>query len=210
MKTLKENQTYATVLADGLIHIPVEEGTEGGKWRTYKTSDGTEGKKFEKVYSEIIGKITKIGFQQGKFGVQLQLTIDEGEEGKTVLCLSTSSNYGEDIMKKLPNVDLEKTVKIVPYSFKDDKGKAKKGVTIFQKNEAGESVKLGNYFYDAEKKENIHGYPTPKPTKKERTSDQWKLYYGEAREFLIQFITDKFQIDETEVEYKNLLADENW
>ena len=198
-KTLKENKTFATVLADGLIHITVPEGTEGAKVRKYKTSDGTEGSKTELQYSEIIGKITKIGFQEGKFGVQLQLTIDEGEDVVTTLCLGTNSNYGEDVMKKLPNVDLEKTVKIVPFSFKDDKGKAKKGVTIMQKNDKGESIKLSNYFYDAEKKENINGYPTPKPTKKERTSDQWKLYYGEAREFLIEFITTKFKIDETTV-----------
>jgi hypothetical protein len=209
MLTLKENRTFATILADGLIHINVEEGTEGGKWREYKTSDGTVGKKFEKVYSEVIGKITKIGFQEGKFGVQLQLTITDGEEEPTVLCMSTSSNYGEDCMKKLPNVDLNKTVKIVPFSFKDDKGKAKKGVTIFQKDDKGETVKLANYFYDATTKANINGYPTPKPTKKERTSDQWKLYYGETREFLIEFITEKFKIDETAVAEVDPIGD-NW
>ena len=209
MLTLKENRTFATILADGLIHINCAEGTEGGKWRTYKTSDGTEGKKFEKVYSEIIGKISKIGFQEGKFGVQLQLTIADGAEEPVVLCMSTSSNYGEDTMKKLPNVDLEKTVKIVPFSFKDEKGKAKKGVTIYQKDDKGETVKLGNYFYDATTKANINGYPTPKPTKKERTSDQWKLFYGECREFLIEFITEKFKIDETTVAEVDPIGD-NW
>lgn len=207
MLTLKENRTFITILADGLLHQTVEEGTEGGKWRTYKTSDGTEGKKFEKVYSEIIGKITKINFQEGKYGVQLQLEITDGKAVPVVLCMGTNSNYGEDTMKKLPNVDLEKTVKIVPFSFKDEKGKAKKGVTIFQKNDKGETIKLANYFYDAEKKENINGYPTPKPTKKERTSDQWKLYYGEAREFLIEFITEKFKIDATKVDNK---VEEEW
>ena len=103
-------------------------------------------------------------------------------------------------MKKLPNVDLEKKVKIVPFSFTDDKKKSKKGVTVFQKDAKGETIKLANYFYDAEAKKNINGYPTPKPTKKERTSDQWKLYYGEAREFLIEFITEKFKIEETKVD----------
>lgn len=208
-KTLKENRTFITILADGLLHQNVEEGTEGGKWRTYKTSDGTEGKKFEKVYSDIIGKITKIGFQEGKFGVQLQLTIDEGDDVVSTLCMSTSSNYGEDCMKRLPNLDLEKTVKIVPFSFKDDKGKAKKGVTIFQKNDKGETIKLSNYFYDAEKKININGYPIPKETKKPRTSDQWKLYYGQAREFLIEFITSKFHIEESEVKEVDPIGD-NW
>lgn len=197
LKKGSDDVTFASVLADGKIHISVPEGTEGAIVRKYETSDGKEGSKIEMVYKELIGKITKINFYEGDFGRQLQVTItDKGES--IVLSLGTSSNYGEDMMKKLMNVDLDKKVKIVPYSFLDDKKKSKKGITIWQM-EDGEAVKIANYFYDADKKKNIHGYPEPKEPKKGKviSKDQWKLYFGEVREFLVETLTEHFKIEES-------------
>jgi len=197
--TLKEDRIFASVLADGKIHVTVPEGTEGAKVRKYKTSDDKEGSKTELVYTELIGKITKVDFREGEYGRQLQVTVEDGDEKPVVLSLSTSSNYGEDMMKKLINVDLNKVVKIVPYSFTDEKGKSKKGITIWQHSDkTGKNEKLGNYFYDAEAKKNINGYPEPKKLKKPLSKDQWKLYFGEAREFLVEKITEHFKITASE------------
>lgn len=196
LKNTREDSTFATVLSDGKIHINVPEGTEGAKVRKYKTSDGTEGSKTELVYNELIGIITKVDFYEGEYGMNLQVEVTDGEEKPVVLSLATSSSYGEDMMKKLPNVDLSKRVKIVPFAFIDDKKKNKKGVTIWQHVKDGEKAeKITNYFYDAEKKENVNGYPNPKKTKKPFTKDQWKLYFGECREFLIEKLTDIFKIE---------------
>jgi hypothetical protein len=93
-------------------------------------------------------------------------------------------------MKKILNVDIEKPVKIVPYAFNDDKGKVKKGITIYQ----GEQ-KIENYFYDATKKKNLHGYPEPKKLKKPLSKDQWKMYFMEARMFLEEKISEHFKLD---------------
>lgn len=186
---VKEDVEYASVLADGNFHVAVPEGTEGAKIRKYKTSDGTEGTKTELVFSELIGKITKVNFRDGDYGRQLQITVVDGDNKPVILSISTSSNYGEDMMKKLLNVDLEKPVKIVPYSFVDEKKKNKKGITIWQ----GEQ-KLKNYFYDEEKKEIINGYPEPKKLKKPLSKDQWKLYFAEAREFLVEEVSKKFGV----------------
>ena len=99
-------------------------------------------------------------------------------------------------MKKLINVDQNKFVKIVPYSFTDEKGKMKKGITIWQRNdETGKNEKVKNYFYDEVAKKNLHGYPEPKKLKKPLTKDQWKLYFGECREFLVEKITEHFKIE---------------
>ena len=59
----KEDKTYASILADGKIHITVPEGTPEASLRTYETSDGKSGSKWELVYTSIIGKITKVGFR---------------------------------------------------------------------------------------------------------------------------------------------------
>jgi hypothetical protein len=202
LKTSGEDKTYASILSDGRIHITVPEGTEGAVIRKYKTSDGLEGQKTEKVYTEVIGKITGIAFRDGEYGTQLQVDVDDGTNEPVCLSLATSSNYGEDMMKKLMNVDMERTVKIVPFSFKDDKGKQKRGVTIWQHNpKTKKNEKIQNYFYDAEAKKNINGYPEPKPKKgkttKDFTKENWKLYFGECREFLIDIITEHFKIEKT-------------
>jgi len=199
----KEERIYASVLADGKIHVTVPEGTENAKIRKYKTSDGTEGEKTEFVYNELIGKITNISFRDGDYGTQLQVTVAEGDEKPIVLSLGTSSNYGEDLMKKLPNVDLAKTVKIVPYSFEDDKKKLKKGITIWQNN-GKENVKLGNYYFDADKKKNLHDFPEvpaaivklQKDGKKVPTT-KWKAYFGDVEEFLIEQTKERFKITDS-------------
>lgn len=197
LKNTKEDSIFASVLADGKIHVTVPEGTEGAVIRKYKTSDGKEGSKTEKVYSELIGKITKIDFYEGDYGRQLQVMVTDNNDKPVVLSLSTSSNYGEDMMKKLINVDLTKTVKIVPYSFVDDKKKNKKGITIWQHiKDDGKAEKIKNYFYDEDEKKNINGFPEPKKLKKPLTTDQWKLYFGEVREFLVEKIIEHFKIEE--------------
>ncbi len=194
----KDDVIYASVLADGKIHVTVKEETPGAVKREYETSDKKKGVKYELVYSDLIGKITKVSFYEGDYGRQLQVTVTDGDEKPVVLSLSTSSNYGEDLMKKLMNVDLKKTVKIVPYSFVDDNKKNKKGITIWQDNGKGENVKIGNYFYDPVKKQNINEYPEPKKQKKPLSKDQWKLYFGECREFLVEQITEHFKIEVSE------------
>lgn len=198
MLTPSEDRIFALVLADGKIHVTVPEGTEGAKVRKYKTSDDKEGQKTELVYKDLVGKISKIEFRDSNFGRQLYVTVTDGDEKPVCLCLSTSSNYGEDMMKKLMNVDMEKPVKIAPYSFTDDKGKTKKGVTLTQHN-GKEMVKITNYFWDAKKEKVTNGYPEPKMPKGKKTlsKDQWKLYFGEAREFLVETLTEHFRLDET-------------
>jgi hypothetical protein len=54
---------------------------------------------------------------------------------------------------------------------------------------------LANYFYDVEKKEYKNGFPVPKEMKKARTSAQWKLYFGEVNQFLIDTLTEHFKIE---------------
>ena len=188
----REYVIYASVLADGLIHVEVPKETEGAKVREYETSDGKTGTRYENVYTEIVGTITKIAFYYGNFGTTLQLTITDGDEKPVVLALGTSSNYGEDMMKKLPNVDLSMPVKLAPYAFEDNKGKSRKGITVTQNG-----VKILNHFYDVESKELLHNHPKPPVAKKNKTisSDEWKVYFGQVRLFLIGFITEKYDLD---------------
>lgn len=198
LKNTKSNDKFVSILADGTLRLVVPEGTEGAVKREYESSDGKTGVKYELVYTELAGMITHIGFYEGDYGKLIQVTVTDEEGESYVLSVSTAQNYGEDLMKKLPNVDLKKPVKFVPYSFEDDNKKVRKGITIYQDEE-----KIQNFYYDADKKKNINGYPDPKFKKKTPTKDDWKLYFLSARMFLIDDITERLGItDEPRKESK--------
>lgn len=192
LKDTRQEQNYVSILADGLLHLPVPEGTEGSIVREYETSDGTKGSKTEMVFTELSGVISKIAFFEGDFGKLLQLTVVDGEEEPITLSVGTATNFGEDLMKKLPAIDITLPVRLVPYSFTDEKGKNKKGVTVYQ-NE----VKVGSHYYDDVAKTIINGLPQPPVAKKGKviSKDEWKMYFMQVRIFLIDKITETFGLD---------------
>lgn len=208
----KEHVIYASILADGKIHVVAPEGTEGAVVREYETDDDKKnktgvksGRKTEMLYTELVGMITDIAFYEGNYGNQLQVTVQDGEDKPVILSLNTNQPYGKDMMKKLINVDMKKYVKIVPFSFPDEKTKKiKKGITIYQVDEKTEkSEKVKSYFFDEDKKKNLHGYPDLpvaitklQESGKKVPSAKWVVYGTECSEFMIEFLTKHFKLDE--------------
>src|SRR3990167_6996342 len=129
--TKDEKKSYISILADGKFHEEVPIGTADSIVREYETSDGKTGSKNELVYTKIQAKITGIEFQDGEYGTNIQLALS-GDERDVVVSVGVGSNFGEDVMKKLPAVDFSQNVELAPYSFVDENGKSKKGVTIYQ------------------------------------------------------------------------------
>ena len=185
----KEKGTIFSVLADGKFRTEVPEGTEGAVKREYETSDGTKGSKIELVAGSISGMILDIGIYEGDFGKQLQLGLGENGTVDTTVFLSCQSPFGEDFMKKLPNIDVTREVKLAPFSFKDDtNGKFRKGITIYQKEEGKEAVKIADYYHSKVEDKIIaqNGYPEVPAEAKNWDSEDWKLYFGGARKFLLE------------------------
>jgi len=189
---------YYNVLADGKFHLTVPEGTEGAILRTFETSDGATGSKWEKIYQSVSGLITKVEFYDGHFGKNLLLTIeDEGFE-PLVVSLGTGTSFGEDMLKKLLAIDIMQPVKLVPYALVDEKTKrTKKGMTVYQNGE-----KVTSYFhtYDKETKKttNINGYPHVPVAKGKKliSSDEWKMHFMQARLFMIEQVMERFGLSE--------------
>lgn len=173
----KERKNYATIISDGSIRVPSTEDDPSAVKREYETSDGKKGVKYEEVYDTLSGVIQDINFFDGDFGKVLNVTIDD-----ITLSINTNVNFGEDFMKKLPNIDLNEEVYLSPYSFEDDKKKIRKGITVYQKGE-----KLQNFFFDPENKENINGYPNPEGDIKDYSKEDWKIYFMQARKFLVKY-----------------------
>ncbi len=178
---------FVSILSsDATFRLVVPEGTPDSVKREYEDSKGNKGVKNELVFNKMIGKITKIAFAETDFGKLLHLTITD-DKGDMILSISTSQNYGEDMMKKIPNIDLSKEVTLSPYSFSDDKGKLRKGISVTQNGE-----KIKNFFYDEKAEKNVHGFPNPKGDTSKYSKDKWKIYFLEARDFLCEYIAEHF------------------
>ena len=187
LKNTKFDGTYASILADGSISVKCEPNTPGAKMREYEDSQTHETKiKWEKVYTELSGLITKINFMDGDFGKVLHMRVVDGAD-VVDLGFSTNSNFGEDLMKKLPNVDFNQPIIIKPYSF-DDKvtKKNKKGVSLIQGDR-----KITSYFSEMVngKAVSINDIPVPEAGKN-YDKDDWKVYFITVRKFLVNFIEE--------------------
>lgn len=180
----KDKMTYFSILAsDGKFHQVVTENTLGAVRRDYETSDGKTGVKWELIADSIEGKITALGIYEGDYGKNILIGLGEGDEEVTI-SLSSSQNFGEDFMKKLPNIEVEKEVILTPYSFEDSNGKLQRGISIKQHDE-----KILNHYssYNEKKKkwESVKGFPTPEGDTKKFDSDDWKAYFIKARKYLL-------------------------
>jgi hypothetical protein len=182
----KDTRTYMTILgSDGSLRIKSEEGVEGAIKREWE-KDGESGVKWEKVYNKVIGTITNLEMYEGEYGDNILITLSKGN-AEITLSISVSSPYGEDFLKKAPNIDIEEEVELAPYCFEDEHGKIKKGITIRQNGE-----KLVDFFKKKEGDQwvHMHGLPEPKGDVSKYKTEKWKVYYGEVRIFLTEYFEE--------------------
>lgn len=183
---LKEKQSSGKYLSiiGGKFRLQVPEGTPGALKREWETKDGKSGVKWEKEYESVTGKITGINFYDGDYGKNLTVFMKDGEEDYGI-SMGAATQYGEDLMKKIPAVILDKTLTISPYDFVDDKNTRRRGVTIYQ-----DGKKLTDFFTDENRKK-INGAPSPEGDTDAYDSEDWKMYYTKLRKFNINYITEK-------------------
>lgn len=191
----REHKTYLQIIADGSIRKQVPEGTEGCVRREWEDRDTKEMKhKFEMAYDSIDGMIGDITVNKGKFGDQLIVPITDTDNSEVfTLALSTGQNFGEDFLKKMPNINFDKPVMLTPYSFLSDAGKTIRGIDIRQDwtDEPNSGNKITSNYYDPDAKKNINGYPDPDGDTKSYSTDDWKIYFAQARKFLVADNTEK-------------------
>lgn len=187
-----EKAQFFSVLADGKFHHSVDEGTPHAVKREYETKEGVKSFKWELVAESIAGVIDSISLRDGEFGKQLHITFagDASSEKAVTVSLNLNSNFAEDFLQKLPNIKVTEEVKLIPYAFLDEKGKNKRGMTVYQSDE-----KLTSYYKKQEEKDGkkfmaaVNGYPeVPKEAfskTKKWDSDDWKMFFTSARKFLV-------------------------
>lgn len=137
------------------------------------------GKTVHEEYDDYIdGVITNIQFRDHQeYGKQVSITIED--DGKNqILQFQLSGGYGNGFLKALPNVDINKKVKLVPkLTIENDKKKS----TLFI-NQDGKAIKW------AYTKENTNGLPPLKKIKV-KGKDTWDD--SDACEFLEEMVKNK-------------------
>lgn len=134
---------FITILG-GKFCQRVQEGTEGATQRTNKLGKVV----WERFYDSFTGKLVGIKVQDGTYGKTWNFSFKDKEEIYT-LQLSYSNSFATAFLKMLPNIDLEKEMKVSP-SVKEVDGKSKSSLFV---NQDGVSMK------HAYTRENPNGMP---------------------------------------------------
>jgi hypothetical protein len=192
---LREKNLYYTIIG-GTFRTQVDKDDPTAVRRDWVSADGSKsGTKYERIVKALYGYIEDIQFRDSEYGLQCYVMLDTNADGfKPVITLSTASRETEDFLRKLPNINLLEEVQLRPFDFEGDSGEVR-GISVMQADATnGEfNIKITNYFRDQEKKENINGFPTPEGDIDGYTKDDWKLYFLQARKFLVNYTKEVIQ-----------------
>ena len=151
---LQKNSGGATYLsiADGKIVRSHKEAKQGVTISRVTKSGKTV---HEEKFDSITGRIVGLKPHENDFGKQWHLSFTDGEESY-IVTMPYSSRYSTSFLKALPNIDLSKDVKLMPWSMTDKNDASKKvtGITMWQ-NDGNGFVKIAPAFT----KEQPNGLP---------------------------------------------------
>ena len=153
------NTIYLSV-ADGNLVRQHKQATERTTERITKTGKLV----YEERFKDLTAKLVKIDTKENDYGKQWQLNFTDGEV-TYIVSLPFSSRYASSFLKALPNVNLYKEVRFMPWAMKDknDATKTITGITLYQD---------GNKIAPAYTKEDPNGLP--QMTKiKVKGKEQW-------------------------------------
>ncbi len=180
---------------DGQFVLEVSQSTPGATERHAVGKDGTDyGMKYELFYKTLTGKIDGIQFYDGqskdgkKFkSLNIYLEKDEETGDEPVISMGMKSRESTDFLARLPNIDLARPAKFMPYAFEDS---GNRGISVTQNDEEGNlTVKADNFFTRkvGEKWVQEHGYPEPTDEDK----DDWAFYFQKVSKFLQKYTEEK-------------------
>jgi hypothetical protein len=125
------NTTYLSV-ADGNLVRQHKQATERTTERLTKTGKLV----FEERFKDLTAKLENITTRTNEYGTQWQLEFSDGD-ATYIVSLPYSSRYSSSFLKALPNVDVSKELRFMPWAMKDkqDATKTITGVTLYQDGE---------------------------------------------------------------------------
>jgi len=160
------------------------ENEDGAEVRTNKDGKSI----WEFVFDYVEGQVTKIFHKEDdKYGNSFEVMIDDNVD-KFQVSFKEGDSFFNDFFSKLPNVNLEKWIKIVPYDFEDkNTGKQKRGLVIWQ-DEAKIESRFASYDKEMKKFSYLEGFPEPE---KKMDKEDWKIYFIKVVKFLRNHTNNK-------------------
>lgn len=163
LENFSSGKIYLSI-ADGKLVRQFREATPDTKERINKNGKQV----FEQTFDAIVGRITGISKKENDFGIFLEIGLTDGKDNYNI-STQFSGRYSSSFLKALPNIYLNKDVRLLPWSMidKNDPSKKVTGITLYQ-NDGNGWVKVLPYYT----KENPNGLPQMKQvTLKDKT--QW-------------------------------------
>lgn len=153
------NTIYLSV-ADGNLVRQHKEANQHTTQRITKTGKVVH----EEFFKELTGKLTNISTRENDYGKQWQLTFVD-DEATFIVSIGYSSRYAASFLKALPNINLNKEFRLMPWAMKDktDPTKTITGITLYQND-----VKIAPYYT----KDNPNGLPQMQKIKV-KGKEQW-------------------------------------
>ncbi len=183
----REQKSFLSIGANGVgktyLLQSVPENTVNAVRRDWEVG-GDKGTKYELCYEDVSGMITDIKIEDGKYGTSLNIEID----GDLIVTTKADGKFGGSLMRTLPNVDLTKPVKLIPFSY-IPKGKTKESTGVWIRQGENFDIRIDDNFYDFEKKESKNGMPTSDfdwATAPDKTK---KRFWMDVDDFLQEYTT---------------------
>ena len=194
-------------IVEGSFRRSVPAGTPDAIERAW-TAGGKTGTAIEVEYKHLFGFVRNVEFYEGEGDngkyTNLNLVLDEDEEtGRIpVISVGVDTKYARDIMHKLPNIDLEKDVRIRPFSFvPEGEDKAVTGVEIMQRDSIDKfTKKVESFFFkkEGEKSVEVNGFPKREKPYDEQSKAEREISKILRNEFLANYtrenIIPKFNV----------------
>lgn len=169
-------------IADGKLVRSFREATPETKERINKNGKQV----FEQSFDAIVGRLTSVGKKENDYGIFIEIGLTDGKDNYSI-STQFSGRYSSSFLKALPNIDLSKDVRLLPWSMidKNDPSKKVTGITLYQ-NDGNGFVKVPPFYT----KEDPKGLPQMKQvTLKGKT--QWDD--TEMMDFLFDAAKNCFQ-----------------
>ena len=180
--------TYLSIVGDKIVKR-TSANDPNGVQRKNKNGDTV----YEIPFDFVEGKIESIVVKDGDYGKQWMIQMNDGEERFT-LQLSYSGGFTKTFLQTVPNIDLTKSVKLVPYQ-KEVNGK--KRSTLYVNQGGKESVRW------AFTKDAPNGLP-----QMEQITIKGVLTWDDTKQlqFIEQYVKNKFAANPESVSavYENL------
>jgi len=168
----------------GKITQRVNEGTEGAKSRKLEKGPKSGTEVWEVEHDFVSGKIVDGGIKESEYGDRIELKLQDKDEYYVLTVNWDYSKLRDAIVKRLPNLDVEKPVEISCFPDRDT------GQPVLMIRQGGEVVK---YFWTRDQPGDL-----PEPTqKKVRNKVEWdwtdvdNFLFKEASDWFSQFEGDQ-------------------